>query len=85
MQLRLTSKARTCERCGGLAQYRVERESKEPDAYYDDKDGNLQMKLKTVVETADVCETHLVIFLDRSYELTARYATLKPISEGDAK
>jgi len=65
-----------CEECECVAKYKVKKIEQEVDGYFDDDDGNIQMKLVEVELEVDVCEEHLNKYLGRSYELVGTYDKL---------
>ena len=62
-----------CAKCKGLGKYQLERKEEKPIGYYDDEDGNLQMKTETVSDIVVSCEKHLDYYIVKNFEVTGTY------------
>ncbi len=56
-----------------MGKYRLVRKEKKPIGYYDDEDGNLQMKTKIVTDTVISCENHLDYYTVKNFEVIGIY------------
>lgn len=71
MKMRLVA---YCTKCGKLAKFQVEKEEQKIIGYYEDEDGNLQMKVEKNIIKANACDncidTH---YLVRDYVIVGKY------------